>query len=94
MSWAAPWNGWREPLHANLRGAAMFAALALGEVELDEIDGLVAVDAHFEPDAAHVGTYDRLYREFPKLYRSQKAMFARLNRHREPATEHARSRPY
>ena len=25
-------------------------------------------------------TYDRLYGEFPRLYRSQKAMFARLNR--------------
>ena len=71
-----------EPLHANLRGAAMFAALALGEVELDEINGLVSVDARFEPDAALVATYDRLYHEFPKLYRSQKAMFARLNRHR------------
>jgi xylulokinase len=71
-----------EPLHANLRGAAMFAALALGEVDPDEINGLVAVDARFEPDAARGATYDRLYHEFPKLYRSQKPMFARLNRHR------------
>ena len=70
-----------QPLHANLRGAALFAALALGEVEPDEINELVVVDACFEPDAAHVAVYDRLYHEFPKLYRSHKAMFARLNRH-------------
>jgi len=69
-----------EPLHANLRGAAMFAAVALGEVDLEEIAGLVPVDRHFEPDASRTATYDRLYAEFPKLYRSQKPMFARLNR--------------
>ncbi|MGD0378789.1 MAG: FGGY-family carbohydrate kinase [Acidimicrobiales bacterium] len=71
-----------EPLRANLRGAAMFAALALGEVELDEVSGLVPVDARFEPDAANTGIYDRLFEEFPNLYRSQKSMFAHLNRHR------------
>jgi xylulokinase len=69
-----------EPLHANLRGAAMFAALALGEVEPDEISGLVPIDGRFEPDAADAATYDRLFAEFPQLYRSQKPMFARLNR--------------
>jgi xylulokinase len=71
-----------QPLHANLRGAAMFAALALGEVDLEEINGLVPVDARFEPNAAHAATYDRLFDEFPKLYRAQKPMFARLNRPR------------
>jgi len=77
-----------EPLHANLRGAAMFAAVALGEVNLEEVAGLVTVDRRFEPDAVHAATYERLYGEFPKLYRSQKAMFARLNRTGTP------SRPY
>ncbi len=71
-----------QPLHANLRGAAMFAALALGEVDLEEINGLVSVDASFEPDATRAATYDRLFDEFPKLYRAQKPMFARLNRTR------------
>ena len=72
-----------EPLHANLRGAALFAALALGEVAPDEIGSLVPVDMRFEPDPERTVTYDRLYDEFPKLYGSQKAMFARLNRHRK-----------
>jgi xylulokinase len=69
-----------EPLHANLRGAATLAAVALGEVDLEEIAGLVPVDRRFEPDATRASVYDRLYGEFPKLYRSQKPMFARLNR--------------
>src|SRR6202035_4249686 len=39
-----------EPVHANLRGAALFAGVALGEVGLDEIGALVPVDARFEPE--------------------------------------------
>jgi xylulokinase len=69
-----------EPLHANLRGAALLAGIALGDIDTGDVDGLVPVDARFEPDGTTSGTYDRLYAEFPRLYRSQKAMFARLNR--------------
>ncbi len=80
-----------EPLHANLRGAALFAALVLREVDLEEIRGLVAVDTRFEPDKTNAATYDRLFHEFPRLYRAQKPMFARLNGARgSPQT----SRPY
>ena len=68
-----------EPLHANLRGAALLAGLALGTVTLDEIPGLVRVDERFEPHSADRAVYDRLYEEFPRLYRAQKPMFARLN---------------
>ncbi len=41
-----------EPLHANLRGAAMFAGVALGEVDLEEIAGLVPVDSSLRARAA------------------------------------------
>ena len=37
------------------------------------------VDATFRPDHRNRQTYDRLYAEFPKLYKAQKAMFRRLN---------------
>jgi xylulokinase len=80
-----------EPLHANLRGAAMFAARVLGEIDLGEIHDLVEVDSRFEPNAANAATYDKLFGEFPKLYTSQKPMFARLNRHRASPQP---SRPY
>ena len=68
-----------EPVHASLRGAGLFAGMALEEISLDEIEGMVPVDARYEPDPARTATYDRLYGEFPKLYRAQKSMFARLN---------------
>jgi xylulokinase len=72
-----------EPLHAQLRGMGIAAGLALGAVQLGDVRGLVSVDATFTPDPASRAVYDRLYAEFPKLYKAQKGMFARLNSRRK-----------
>jgi xylulokinase len=69
-----------DPNYANLRGAAIFAGMSLGEVRPDDVRDLVPVDATFRPEPAHRAVYDRLYPEFPRLYKAQKRMFARLNR--------------
>lgn len=71
-----------DPVDANLRGAALLAGISLGAVQPREVRDLVKVDATFRPDHANRATYDRLYAEFPKLYKAQKGMFRRLN---EPA---------
>jgi xylulokinase len=68
-----------QPLHANLRGAAIFAGIALGEVRTQEVRSLVDVDGVFRPDPSNRAVYNRLFAEFPKLYKAQKGMFARLN---------------
>lgn len=71
-----------EPVHANLRGAAIFAGMALGAVSREEIRSLVKVDRVFTPDPANRAVYDRLFEEFPRLYKAQRHMFTRLNRNR------------
>ena len=68
-----------EPWYANLKGAAIFAGLGLGQVRPEEVHGLVEVDHVFRPDPATREVYDRLYAEFPGLYKAQRKMFARLN---------------
>jgi xylulokinase len=68
-----------EPVHANLRGAALLAGLALGAVSREDVRGLVAVDRVFEPNPGNRQAYDRFYNEFPGLYKVQRKMFARLN---------------
>jgi xylulokinase len=68
-----------EPLLANVRGAALFAGLVLGEVQLDQIARLARIDATFEPQPANRAVYDELYREYPGLYHRQRKMYARLN---------------
>ncbi|WP_375768088.1 FGGY-family carbohydrate kinase [Archangium gephyra] len=69
-----------EPVLANARGAAFQAALALGHLTVDEIPSLVPVANTFEPNPQNRGLYDELFREFVNLYKSNKAIFARLNR--------------
>ncbi len=68
-----------EPLHAGLKGAALFAAMALGAVEPDELRSMVEIDGRFVPDRSKRDVYDTLYDEFPKLYKNQRTMFKRLN---------------
>lgn len=69
-----------DPVHTNLRGAAILAGIALGAVDPSSAGALAKIEATFQPDPSRRAVYDRLYAEFPKLYKSQKAMFRRLNR--------------
>ncbi len=68
-----------EPFLCGLRGAALAGALALGDVERGELGGLVPLDGTFCPDAANRAVYDRLFAEFPRLYRAERGMFHRLD---------------
>ncbi|MGO8877022.1 MAG: xylulokinase [Acidimicrobiales bacterium] len=68
-----------QPLHAGIRGAALFASMSLGAVDASELRDVVEVDGRFEPDRSTRATYERLYDEFPKLYKIQRSMFKRLN---------------
>lgn len=67
-----------DPLNAQLRGAALFAGIGMGALDRDELRDLIPLDGVFEPVAANRAVYDRLFAEFPGLYKTQKGMFARL----------------
>jgi xylulokinase len=68
-----------QPLVGGLRGAGLYAGLALGDVTPGRLRSLVPVDRVFTPDPATRATYDALSSELPRLYRRQRRMFARLN---------------
>jgi xylulokinase len=68
-----------EPQHANARGAAFLAWLALGRTSLAELERAVTIERTFTPDPADRAAYEPLYREFGKLYKAHKAIHARLN---------------
>ena len=76
-----------EPLLCGLRGAALGAGLALGEVEPSEIRALVPTDLTFSPDPRNREVYDRLFAELPRLYKAQRPMFRRLDRARDGLAE-------
>lgn len=68
-----------DPLLCGLRGAALGAALALGEIRPSEVRPLVPTDHVYVPDLGNRAVYDGLFAEFPRLYKSQRSMFGRLN---------------
>jgi xylulokinase len=68
-----------DSVNAHLRGAAIFAGLSLGALSTEDVRDAVPVEAMFRPDPATRKCYDRLYAEFPRLYKAQRRMFARLN---------------
>lgn len=83
-----------EPQHANVRGAALLAAIALGHAGTEDLSANVRIDATFEPDAGHTAAYEELYEEFRNLYKASRKIHARLNRRRDraspPPTEDSR----
>ncbi len=70
----------KQPIQANLRGAAFLAALALGTLTVDEIAARVEIAQTYQPNPANRQIYDELFAEFVNIYKSNQKIFARLNR--------------
>ena len=71
-----------DPVNANARGAAMLAAVALGEMDFDRVPDRVRVARSYAPGSAARQCYDELFSEFIGLYRRNRKAHARLNRER------------
>ena len=69
-----------DPMWANARGAALIGAVGLGHLRFEEIPEMVRCRRVFEPNRSHRTLYDELYGQFLELYRSNRGVFARLNR--------------
>ena len=69
----------KNPVMANSQGAAYLAALAVGNLGVEEISQIREVEKEFTPDPQHRETYDRLYKEFISFYKTNKKAFKRLN---------------
>lgn len=65
-----------QPVLANARGAALIAAVGVGEVTWPDIPGMARIDAHYEPDSAATEVYDRRFRTFVSLYRKTRGIYA------------------
>lgn len=68
-----------DPVNANVRGAAMLAAVALGDMTFEQVPDRVAVARTFRPDRSSTDLYDRMFAEFVGLYRRNRKAHARLN---------------
>lgn len=68
-----------DPRFHSLKGAALFAAISLGKLSLDEVPELVRVTEVFEPLPEHRDVYEPMYAEFRRLYSAMHGIYARLN---------------
>lgn len=76
----------KDPIQANVRGAAFLASVALGYFTFDDISDLVEVAHTYEPTPKNRRIYDELFREFLNIYKSNKGIYARLNRQTQSRT--------
>jgi xylulokinase len=70
----------RDPILANVRGAAFLAAVALGYMSFDDIPERVQIAHTYTPNPDNRRIYDELFREFVGIYKTNKKMYARLNK--------------
>ena len=69
----------KDPIQANVRGAAFIAAVGLGLVSYAEVPGCTEFQRDYQPTEAHRGVYDTNFRELVTFYRQNKAIYRRLN---------------
>jgi len=69
------------PQHANARGAAFVASIALGHADAPTLASRVLIERQFQPDPANRAVYDGLYAELLALYKATRKMHRRMNRH-------------
>jgi xylulokinase len=71
----------KDSVLANVRGAGFSAAVALGHLTWEDIPAKIEILATYEPTPANREVYDRLYESFVDLYKQNKGIYAKLNKH-------------
>lgn len=70
----------RDPILANLRGAAFLAAVSLGYCRFEDIPDRIKIANTYKPNPHNRGIYDELFAEFVNIYKYNRRIYARLNR--------------
>jgi xylulokinase len=76
----------KEPIQANLRGAAFLASIALGHLAVNDIPDHVQIARTYRPDPKNRAIYDSLFRQFLELYKRNRRIFKHLNRNERAGT--------
>jgi xylulokinase len=69
----------KDPIQANVRGAAFIAAVGLGFIRFEDIPDLMEYRKTYLPRPETRDVYDSHFREFVNIYRRNKGIFHRLN---------------
>ncbi len=69
-----------DPIQANLRGAAFLAAVALGHLRFEDIPKRVLFTKTYTPNPENRACYDRLFKGFLKIYKTNRSFFRQMNK--------------
>ncbi len=72
------------PIHANARGAAFLAAIALRYITVDDIPNRIRIKAEYKPDPDKQKLYTEIFAEFLNLYKIHKKVCSRINKKAGP----------
>lgn len=70
----------KDPVHANSKGAALLAAVAMKWINYSDIADLVKVVKTYEPNAQNSTKYDAMFETFTNIYAKNKPIFTKLNK--------------
>ena len=74
-------NQVKDPIQATARGSVFIASVALGYMGFEDIPKHIQIKNVFKPNPDNRKIYDELFKEFLNIYKNNKTMCARLNRH-------------
>jgi xylulokinase len=74
-----PMRQLKDPIQANVRGAAFIAAVGLGILSYSAVPEHIEYQREYQPNPAHRAVYDTYFREFVNIYRRNKGIYRRLN---------------
>lgn len=69
-----------DPVHANSKGSALLAAVAMKWIDYKDISTLSKVENVYEPNPANKVLYDDRFNTFVKIYNRNKSIFHKLNK--------------
>jgi xylulokinase len=81
----------KDPIQANVRGAAFIAAVGLGVMSYEDVPSRMEYQREYQPAPDHRAVYDAYFQEFVKLYRRNKWIYRRLNGRHASVTPTAES---
>lgn len=71
------------PIESNVLGSAFIAAVGLGELDFNDVPGLVKYRKTYQPDTGKREAYDALARTFNDAYKTLAPFYRRLNSNQE-----------
>jgi xylulokinase len=69
----------QDPIQANARGAALIAAVGLGEITFDDIPALIKLKHTYTPNPQNRALYDERFGVFQEIYSQMRSVYKRLN---------------